>query len=83
MTAAVTVYQENLDRIDFQGEYAPFGPFPVKVGEGRLNPSSLVLSNLAVGNYIFTAVAHDIYGGTATSTAVQVPFSTYFHAPLS
>ena len=40
-----------------------------------MNPSTLTLNNLAVGNYVFTAVAHDIYGNAGTSSPITVKFA--------
>ncbi len=82
MTATANVYRDNLDRIDFEAVYAPFGDTPVKAGEGRKNPSTLTLRNLAVGNYVFTAVARDIYGGATRSLPIQVRVDAPLPGPL-
>jgi probable HAF family extracellular repeat protein len=72
LSAAATVFRDNFDRFDFQAVYEPFGSYALTAGEGRLNPSTLTLSNLAVGRYVFSVVARDIYGGTATSPSISV-----------
>lgn len=72
VTASATVYRDRLRYFIFQAVYEPFGSTPVELGEAVLNPSTLTLSNLAVGKYVFSVVVHDDHGQTATSSGIAV-----------
>ena len=72
LSAAATVYQGNLDRIEFQVVYGPFGDLTLPAGSVQRNPGTLTLTNLAVGTYVVSAVAYDIYGGSAASSPFTV-----------
>lgn len=72
LAASATVYKDNLAYVLFQAAYQPLGPTPLNVGESHSLLATVSLTNLAPGNYTFTALVRDIYESSDVSAPVKV-----------